>query len=178
MPLALVDLGDTLAECTPALEAGLARLGSSHAALGADVRRLHVMSAPGFWLQLVPRPAGFALLGQLREAGYRVAVLTKGPRAPGHVWADKVAWCRAHLPDVPVIITDDKSLVAGDLLVDDWLPYVEDWQRCWPGGRAIVPAQPWNKSMTSNGRRIRDDGAMAPVIAAWLRDKGADAAVP
>src|SRR4249919_3687538 len=100
-PIALIDLGDTLADCTPALQARLAELadpeesraGETPAALTArlDRRRSAILSTPGFWRDLAPRPQGLALLGMLRGAGFAVHVVTKGPYAAPQVWADKVA---------------------------------------------------------------------------------------
>ena len=178
-PVALIDLGDTLCECTPAVRAGLAALrqpGERESEEGLiplpdylESRRRQVMSAPGFWLNLEPRRSGFELLELLRESGFLVYVLTKGPTSPPHVWADKVAWCRAHLPDVPVIVTDDKARVHGDVLVDDWLPYVERWQRQWPDGLAIVPEQPWNMHAALGPRCIRDAGTNRDAVIAALR---------
>lgn len=179
-PIALVDLGDTLAECTPAVRAALARLRLRGEPEGDDAliplpayleeRRRAVMSEPGFWRTLAPRPAGFKLLTLLRDAGFRVHVLTKGPRDAPQAWADKVAWCRVHLPDVLVTVTDDKSVVHGAVLVDDWVPYVDRWQHRWPNGLAIVPAQPWNAECAVGPRRLRDDGRTPNTIAKALRD--------
>jgi len=167
-PLALVDLGDTLAECTPALDAALARLGTPDNE-ASEERRRAMLATTGFWSGLAPRVAGLSLLPLLRDAGYRVTVLTQGPRDAPQVWADKVAWCRKHLPGVSVIVTDDKMLVRGDVLVDDWLPYVERWQRHWPDALAIVPAQPWNVQMVTGPRRLRDDGHDRAALAAALK---------
>jgi hypothetical protein len=164
-PVALVDLGDTLADCTPGLEAALRRLHPGGSELreapplaSLEARRRVVLATPGFWRGLAPRAAGFELLGLLRDAGFQVHVLTKGPRDAPQVWADKVAWCRAHLPGVPVTVTDDKARMQGDVLVDDWLPYVERWQRRWPAGLVVVPAQPWNAQLPAGLRCLRDDG--------------------
>lgn len=159
-PVALVDLGDTLADCTPALQAALARRRDADGApQEADAARRAVLQAPGFWRTLAPRAAGFELLALLRDTGFRVHVLTKGPQDAPQVWADKVAWCRAHLPEVPVIVTDDKSRVHGDVLVEDWPAYAQRWQRQWPAGLVIVPAQPWNAALPEGLRCIRDDGS-------------------
>jgi hypothetical protein len=170
-PIALIDLGDTLADCTPALQARLAAAaesedgpaGGAPAALAAriDRRRSAILATPGFWRDLAPRPQGLALLEMLRGAGFAVHVVTKGPYAAPQVWADKVAWCRAHVPYVPVVVCDDKSRVHGHVLVDDWLPYVERWQRQWPEGLAIIPAQPWNADPPAlfADRCVRFDGS-------------------
>lgn len=180
-PVALVDLGDTLAECTPALRRALARLREPGEHEGDealiplpphwDARRREVLSTPGFWRDLEPRAAGFELLGVLRDTGFRVYVLTKGSQDAPQVWADKVFWCRAHLPGVPVIVTDDKSRVHGHVLVDDWLPYVEGWQRQWPAGVAIVPAQPWNAHIPMGPRRFLYEGNDCDRIRKILRER-------
>ena len=168
LPLALIDLGDTLAECTPALHAALARLGPPDDTATGEQQRRMVLATPGFWRGLATRPSGLSLLALLRDAGYRVTVVTKGPHDAPQVWADKVAWCRDHLPGVPVIVTDDKTPVCGNVLVDDWLPYVERWQCRWPDALAIVPAQPWNAHMAAGPRRLRDDGYNRAAVAAAL----------
>jgi len=185
-PVALIDLGDTLADCTPALQARLAemagseerRAGDMPAALAAQVdrRRSAILATPGFWRDLSPRPQGMALLEMLRDAGFAVHVVTKGPYAAPQVWADKVAWCRAHVPDLPVVVCDDKSRVHGHVLVDDWLPYVERWQRQWSDGLAIIPAQPWNADTPPAfaDRCVRFDGSgddQAAVVLRRLRER-------
>jgi hypothetical protein len=178
-PVALVDLGDTLCDCTPALRASMAPLRQPHERESdefvnplpqhLELRRRQVMSAPGFWLKLAPRTAGFELLELLRHESFHVQVLTKGPIDAPQVWADKVAWCRAFLPGVPVIVADDKARVHGHVLVDDWPPYVERWQRTWPTGLAILPAQPWNAQVVQSASRMRDDGSNRDAIVAALR---------
>ena len=178
-PHALIDLGDTLAECSPAIRSALARLRQAGEAAGdvelvplpayLEQRRREVMSTPGFWRGLAPRPEGFALLRLLQQTGFSVRVLTKGPYAAPQVWADKVAWCREYVPELAVIVTDDKASIHGHVLVDDWLPYVEAWQREWPAGLAIVPAQPWNVHASFGQRRIRDDPTNRAEITAALR---------
>ena len=90
-PHALIDLGDTLAECSPAMRSALARLRQAGEPLGdvelvplpgyLEQRRREVMSTPGFWRGLAPRPEGFELLRLLQQTGFRVRVLTKGPYA-------------------------------------------------------------------------------------------------
>jgi 5'(3')-deoxyribonucleotidase len=185
-PIALIDLGDTLADCTPALQARLAELADSEKrgagetpaalAMRLDRRRSAILATPGFWRDLAPRPQGLALLELLRGAGFAVHVVTKGPYEAPQVWADKVAWCRAHVPDVPVVVCDDKSRVHGHVLIDDWLPYVERWQRQWPDGLAIIPAQPWNSDAPASfaDRCVRFDGSggkQDAVVLRWLRER-------
>jgi 5'(3')-deoxyribonucleotidase len=178
-PVALVDLGDTLCDCTPVLRACMKRLRQQGEHESdeliiplpphLELRRRQVMSEPGFWLRLAPRTTGFELLDLLRREMFHVYVLTKGSTDAPQAWADKVAWCRAYLPGVPVIVADDKARVHGHVLVDDWPPYVEGWQAAWPNGLAILPAQPWNAQAGNRSDRIRDDGSNRDAIVSALR---------
>jgi 5'(3')-deoxyribonucleotidase len=162
-----IDLGDTLADCTGALVERLERLARAGTVdsqairlpIPADLEPIcrSMLVESGFWRSLATRPSGFELLELLRNEGFSTWVLTKGSRDSPQVWSDKVAWCRRHVPDVPVIVTDDKARVHGHVLVDDWLPYVGSWQSQWPAGLAIVPAQPWNEDVEESERRIRAD---------------------
>ena len=144
-----MDLGGTLCDCDARLRDGLAQLDGAHdpagdespevAAAHQESRRRLVMAAPGFWRDLPPLAVGFELLELVRELGFSVHVVTKGPHDVPAAWADKVRWCRRHLPGVPVVVTDSKTLVFGHVLIDDWPPYVADWQRQWPEALAVVP---------------------------------------
>jgi hypothetical protein len=72
-------------------------------------------------------------------------ILTKGPYNATSAWTEKVQWCREHIYYVPITITEDKSLVYGKVLVDDWPPYVTQWLEWRPRGLVIMPDQPWNQ---------------------------------
>jgi 5'-nucleotidase len=178
--IALVDLGDTIADCTPSLREAMARMREPGEREGderliplppyLEARRKAVMSTPGFWRELPPRVEGFELMRLLRAEGFHLHVLTKGTHDSPQVWADKVAWCRSYLPDVPVTITEDKARVHGHLLVDDWLPYVQRWQKQWPTGFAIIPSQPWNDQLSLGSRCVRDDGKSRDRLIRVLRN--------
>lgn len=179
-PTALVDLGGTLCDTGPALREGLLRLrGREHANAGfaiessdpeqAETERRLVMEAPGFWRALPTLRLGFDLLGLLKVEGFRVHIVTKGPYSAPQAWADKVMWCRRHVPGLPVVVTDDKSLVHGHVLVDDWLPYVEGWQLRWSTGLAIIPAQSWNAQALVGPRMLRYDGSNLTDVQSALR---------
>ena len=61
-------------------------------------------------------------------------------------WGEKLEWCRLHLPeDVQVTLTEDKGLVYGRVLVDDWPPYVLRWLEWRKRGLVIMPAREWNE---------------------------------
>jgi hypothetical protein len=105
------------------------------------------------------RNAGLQLVDLLIELEFDTFVFTKGPRDNANAWAEKFAWCRLHVPQLKVIVSEDKSVVHGDVLVEDWLPYIVQWRQRWPNGFVIVPAQPWNADIEELPENsIRYDG--------------------
>lgn len=159
-PIALIDMDGTIADFDGAMTHALADLRSPaedarfDATSYEDVphmkaRRRLIKSQPGFWLNLEPLPVGFEIVGVLKRFEFELHVLTKGPSVRSSARDEKVRWCEKHLPGVPVTISDDKSLVYGKILVDDWPPYFTAWLRYRPRGLVVVPAQPWNEEYTS-----------------------------
>lgn len=106
---------------------------------------LAVRKEPGFWRTLPKIELGFKIVEMLKEIGYDLHVLTKGPYRSTNAWTEKVEWCREHLPGVPVTITEDKGIVYGKILVDDWPSYCEAWLKHRPRGIVIMPAHDYNE---------------------------------
>lgn len=106
---------------------------------------LAVRKTPGFWRTLPKIELGFKIAEMLKELGYDLHVLTKGPYHSTNAWTEKVEWCREHLPGVPVTITEDKGIVYGKILVDDWPAYCEAWLKYRPRGIVIMPAYDYNE---------------------------------
>jgi len=155
-PIALVDLDGTLADFDKEMKGQLAKL----AAPGEDIeaegytKLPHIQERwdlikrqPGFWKNLDPIPLGFDILSALRQLKFTIHVLTKGPVNTTRAWTEKVEWCRDHVPLTPVTIGEDKGLMYGKVLVDDWPSYYMRWLEWRPRGLVIVPAQPWNKDV-------------------------------
>jgi hypothetical protein len=72
-------------------------------------------------------------------------VLSRGPRTNSVAWGEKLEWCRINLPeDVQVTLTEDKGLVYGRVLVDDWPAYILRWLEWRKHGLVIMPARDWN----------------------------------
>lgn len=160
-PLALIDMDGTLADFASALTARIKELASPNEEPGPWIkaRSRLVKNTPGFWLGLERLPVGFAILERVMAAGFDTHVLTKGPNNAANAWTEKLQWCARHLPDVPVTITKEKSLVYGRVLVDDWPPYFEGWLNRRPRGLVIIPAQPWNEGY-EHPNAIRCDGSV------------------
>lgn len=161
-PIALVDMDGTLADyMTPLVEQlrplqspaeqsledmdpDVDYFGQPHIAARAQL----IKSREGFWLNLPRLPHGFAIVEHLVRAGFDIHVLTKGPRRAPIAWMEKVQWCEQAFKDygIPhkITITEDKGLVYGKILVDDYPDYAGAWLSHRPRGRVIMPAQPWN----------------------------------
>lgn len=174
--IALVDLDGTLADYNEALERDLEAIRSPHEPV-IDYDREYgkktpymkeririIRSQPGWWLNLKPIQKGFDILEELKKFGFTFHVLTKAPHSVPTAWTEKVQWCQEHLPNVDITISQDKSLVYGKILVDDWPPYADAWLEHRPRGLLIMPAQRWNEGY-SHPNCVRYDGTnMAEVI--------------
>lgn len=104
-----------------------------------------IRSQPGWWLNLAPLKQGFEIIELLKKYKFDLHVLTKAPHSVDAAWTEKVIWCKKHLPDTDITITQEKGLVYGKILVDDWPPYVEAWLKFRPRGLVIMVEQRWNK---------------------------------
>lgn len=133
-------------------------------------RRRMLTSVPGFWRNLRPLVLGFDLLHELEELRFYPHILTKGPTNVSLGWMEKFDWCKTHVPHLPIIMTEDKGLVYGKVLVDDWPPYVVRWLEWRPRGLVIVPAQPWNVDIEARFPEhcIRYDGSNLLAVRARL----------
>ena len=104
-----------------------------------------IRSQPGWWLNLAPLKKGFDIVDLLKKYNFDLHVLTKAPHSVDAAWTEKVLWCKNHLPNTDITITQEKSLVYGKILVDDWPPYVTEWLKFRPRGLVIMVEQRWNK---------------------------------
>lgn len=162
--IALFDMDGTIADHDESLRRGMAPLRAKGEPLVYDrswdkvphlrARRHLVMSQPGFYRNLSPIQAGLRLLRETQKIGFCVHILTKGPMYAPNAWTEKLEWCQRYVPGIPLTITQNKELVYGRVLVDDWPPYLERWLAARPRGIAIVPSRPWNKDF-SHARAFR-----------------------
>ncbi len=116
--------------------------------LSSSFEHVHelIKCQPGFWRNLDPINEGFIVLEMLQKYGLQPHILTKGPYKTTSAWTEKVEWCRAKLPKhIPVTITEDKSLVYGRILFDDWPNYCEAWLNNRPRGLVLMLAYDYNK---------------------------------
>ena len=110
-------------------------------------RRRFITSNKDWWINLASLDAGMWIFMKSLKLGYRPVICSKGPFDKPEAWSGKVIWCRQCLPvaDVAITITEDKSLIYGAILVDDWPPYIKAWLKVRPRGIVIMPAHKYNK---------------------------------
>jgi len=124
-----------------------------------EARKALIKSQPGWWRNLSCLPVGFEILEIVMKAGFMPHILTKGPYNTASAWSEKLTWCRENLPkDTPVTVTENKGLVYGRILVDDYPPYIEQWLEWRPRGLVIMPAYSYNKDFKDHNV-IRYDGS-------------------
>ena len=185
--LALIDLDNTVADLSGSLSVQMLRLQAPGEPPYQDrytggkepdyieQRRKLIMRQPGFWRGLPLLRLGIEIVCVLREEGFALHVLTKGPQNNAGAWGEKLEWARDHLPDAIVTVTGDKSIAYGRILVDDYPPYFLPWLQHRPRGLAICVAQPHNEQFAmrgaeSNPRVFRYDGKNLTELRAAIRE--------
>ena len=180
-PRALVDMDGTIADYAPALRAAELTLlaPGEEPRLAADdedkypyvkARRRLIKAQTDWWFNLGRIERGFRVVKMMEELGFRITVLTRGPKPHPHAWAEKVRWVQKHLPTARTVVMDDeKAIVYGRVLMDDWVPYIEPWLKARPRGLVILPDQPWNQGF-SHPRVVRhtddnDEAVRAELLA-------------
>jgi 5'-nucleotidase len=156
-PVALFDLDSTLCDYEGALKRDMKALrspmeppytGVPHDNAPAYLRNRAnlIRSFESWWTSLDPFKLGFDVWSMAEQIGYRRVILTQAPRCSPAAWSGKKKWIDQYLgPDTDAIITRDKGLVYGKILVDDWPEYVIRWLEWRPRGLVIMPAQEHNK---------------------------------
>lgn len=162
----MIDLQKIAAPCEPPLNTIDVYKEKGH----IDARRHMITSQVGWWRKLPRFQLGFDVLEEVHKMGFEIVVLTKGPSSKTTAWAEKVEWCHKHLSKYiqGVTITHNKGLVYGNVLVDDFIPYVEGWLTHRPRGLAIMPAHPHNEGF-KHPNVVRYDGTNLPEVVARLQ---------
>ena len=174
--VALIDLDGTVADYDGTMKRELEKLrdplelasDDREAPPHIEARRALIRKVPGFWRTLPRIERGFEIVEELRELGFMLHVLTAGPKSTPSAWTEKAEWCREHLPDAFVTVTQDKSLVYGRILVDDWPPYFEKWLTNRKRGLVVAVAHPWNAHV-KHPNVVRYDGTNRTEVRAALK---------
>jgi len=163
-PVALFDLDGTLADFDGALARDLQSITSPFENLKVQeianqddrndppwlkARKSLIKKQPNWWFNLQPLPLGFKVLELARKVGFRIVICSRGPKHNADAWAQKVLWVQKYITGPhKIILADEKNLVYGRVLVDDWPDYVTPWLNARPRGNVIMPAHRWNENYT------------------------------
>lgn len=123
-----------------------------------------IKQRPGWWRELAVLDLGMEIYKAAEAIGFSNHILTKGPYRSTQAWTEKVEWCREHVPDAMVTISEHKGGTYGRLLVDDWPEYAEQWLEWRPRGYVVMPAMPYNESYKHHRVLRCDDGNMDEVM--------------
>jgi 5'-nucleotidase len=121
-----------------------------------------IRSSKEWWANLPKFKLGWDILKIARKLGFKIMILTQGPKDKPEAWSGKMIWLQKNLPNIDVTMTRDKGLVYGKLLVDDYPPYIERWLENRPRGLVIMPAHEQNKHFSHpnviryNGKNIKE----------------------
>lgn len=183
--VALVDIDGTLADFRGALDRDVARVMNGR---GDDVKvpacvvqeiEWLIRGQAGWYRNLRPLQLGFDIVRMLQEIGFRIMIMTKSSKESKNAWSEKVAWIAEHLPEADVTVTQDKSLVYGRVLVDDYPNHFLRWMEHRPRGLVVMPSQAWNQGAPQlpNLHRVasREDlEALQPVLEEAYERKGGE----
>lgn len=124
---------------------------------------LSIMNAEDFYKVLKPIPGAREALNEMVAEGHDVRIVTSPWLSNPTCAADKIAWVEKHIGEgwaQRVVITRDKSVVLGDVIIDD-KPHLDNAdQAVW---RHIYFTQNYNKDLP--GPRISDWSHWREVIA-------------
>ena len=122
------------------------------------------MASAFFYRDLYPIWGAIEALHEMRDAGHEVFICSTPDSTNRSCASDKIAWVRHHLGDDWVkrlILTHDKTLVHGDVLVDD-KPEVTGSNPV-PSWEHVLFGAPYNRHITDR-RRIADWTEWAEVL--------------
>ncbi len=130
-----------------------------------------IKSSPEWWANLPKLPLGFDVLRSAQDLGYKIMVLTKGSRRYPASWEGKKLWVDRQLGSgVKLTITEDKGLVYGKALVDDFPPYIDGWLKWRSRGLVILPDNDKNRDY-GHPQVLRYDGSNLDEVRAALEQR-------
>jgi hypothetical protein len=110
-----------------------------------------IKSQTGWWRNLTFLELGYEIFSISDCMGFNNQILTKGPRTTTSAWTEKVQWVHEVLEydfqpkEYPIHISEDKGLVYGRVLCDDYPVYMDRWLENRPRGLGIMIENKYNK---------------------------------
>ncbi len=166
--LVLIDQDGVLADFDQGFYAAWAQSGHDHPALPPHQRKSfyvrddypahlatsveQIYTAPGFFRDLKPIEGAVEAIQGLLNAGHDVRICTSPLNSYRNCVQEKYEWVEQHLGldfVARMIVTKDKTVVFGDVLIDD-KPTITGTRT--PSWRHILYSQPYNQHVT--GERL------------------------
>jgi len=104
----------------------------------------------GWWAELPEIESGMNLMRLCKDMGFRIGILTQGPKRAKDAWGEKLEWCESHVEPIEsdpfvVVTRNAKGLVYGRVFADDYVPYMKDWLEFRPRGLGLMPINVGNR---------------------------------
>lgn len=115
-----------------------------------------------WWFNLPKFQLGWDLWALTQELGFDHTILTKVPKSDPDAANQKIRCIRKHCGDkCGITIVDNtkhkaKANIYGNVLIDDYPPFVESWLKYRPRGFAILPECNDNKGYSHENSLIYD----------------------
>lgn len=109
------------------------------------------LNRPELFLQCGVKPGARAVVAELNELGHDIVVVSSCSRGS---YDAKKEWLRQHFPYIPAdnfIAAHRKSLVLGDVLIDDGFHNFRSWL-----GNGILFKAPWNIDKYNEWKNTHD----------------------
>ncbi|MCC7450787.1 MAG: 5'-3'-deoxyribonucleotidase [Anaerolineae bacterium] len=125
----------------------------------ADIKHLvaGLFRAPNFYRTNPPIPGGLQALNEMRDMGHEVFICTSPLTEYQNCVLEKYEWVDQHLGLAwvdRIVLTRDKTLVNGDILIDD-RPHIDGAAK--PTWEHVLYDQPYNRSETGKRRLTWDN---------------------
>lgn len=165
----LVDMDNTVVDYSTAMAAALQSENpdfphpirhdnwSLHTDNHLDLKGAHhrIQSRPHFFLHFKPIPGALEALQEMVSAGHSVFIVSSPSVSNPTCHSDKSKWVCDHLgPEWArrLVLTKDKTIVAGDVLIDDRTDIEGDESS--PRWKHVVYAQPYNVGLEGTDERV------------------------
>jgi len=116
----------------------------------AEIKAIY--SAPGFLAALPPIPGAVVALQAMRAAGFEIYLCTSPITSAAQNCGEKYSWVEQHLGKDwlgRVILTSDKTLAVGSVLIDD--KYHITGQLTTPSWQHVLFARPYLANVSETG---------------------------
>jgi 5'-nucleotidase len=113
-----------------------------------------VMVKPGFYAKLSPIPGAKEALNAMIAEGHQVSIVTSPYVGNPTCASDKIAWLEEHIGagwGHKAVITSDKTVVMGDILIDDRPNITGIYNPVW---EHVLFDAPYNLAHTNGRRRL------------------------